>query len=123
MNKSDVGRSSMRSVKSAASTANKSANVQSKFLLKTCFLPLILTEKCFILGAKEAELAMWRKRASYDPMKAAAEGKKKQDIARRSSQQSKYCDNRCESFAFFYVLCYIYIDILRRVPPLKKSEN
>lgn len=49
---------------------------------------------------------MWRKRASYDPMKAAAEGKKKQDLARRSSQQSKYCDNRCESFAF---LCYLFV--------------
>ncbi|KAG4076068.1 hypothetical protein HA402_010863 [Bradysia odoriphaga] len=72
LNKSDVGRSSIRSVKSAASTTNKPASVQN---------------------VKEVELAMWRKRASYDPMKAAAEGKKKQELARRSSQQSKYCDN------------------------------
>ena len=28
--------------------------------------------------AKEQELEMWRRRASYDPMKAALEGKKKQ---------------------------------------------
>ncbi|XP_037043844.1 uncharacterized protein LOC119079869 isoform X3 [Bradysia coprophila] len=73
LNKSDVGRSSIRSVKSAVSTTNKQAAIQN---------------------AKEIELAMWRKRASYDPMKAAAEGKKKQELARRSSQQSKYCDNR-----------------------------
>ncbi|KAJ6645221.1 hypothetical protein Bhyg_00425 [Pseudolycoriella hygida] len=72
MNKSDIGRSSIRSVKSATSTKNNSTNASN---------------------AKEVELAMWRKRASYDPMKAAAEGKKKQELARRSSQQSKYCDN------------------------------
>lgn len=65
------------------------------------------------LDAKEVELAMWRKRASYDPMKAAAEGKKKQELARRSSQQSKYCENRCESFAFFpffHFNLYIFVD-------------
>lgn len=57
-------------------------------------------ENFSFVDVKEVELAMWRKRASYDPMKAAAEGKKKQELARRSSQQSKYCDNRCERFAF-----------------------
>lgn len=36
---------------------------------------------------KEAELAMWKRRASYDPMKAAMEGKKKQEEAKRQVQQ------------------------------------
>lgn len=30
---------------------------------------------------------MWKRRASYDPMRAAAEGKKKQMEARRKAQQ------------------------------------
>ncbi|XP_055532890.1 uncharacterized protein LOC129723000 isoform X2 [Wyeomyia smithii] len=38
-------------------------------------------------NAKEQELEMWRRRASYDPMKAAMEGKKKQEEARRQAQQ------------------------------------
>lgn len=29
------------------------------------------------LKAREQELLMWRRRATYDPMKAAAEGRKK----------------------------------------------
>lgn len=43
--------------------------------------------------AREAELAMWRRRATYDPMKAAAEGRKKQEEAKKISQKSaKYGD-------------------------------
>ncbi|XP_058830132.1 uncharacterized protein LOC131689211 isoform X2 [Topomyia yanbarensis] len=38
-------------------------------------------------NAKEQELEMWRRRASYDPMKAAMEGKRKQEEARRQTQQ------------------------------------
>uniref|UniRef100_A0A1L8DCP7 Uncharacterized protein n=1 Tax=Nyssomyia neivai TaxID=330878 RepID=A0A1L8DCP7_9DIPT len=38
---------------------------------------------------KEAELAMWKRRASYDPMKAALEGKRKQDEAKRLAQQQQ----------------------------------
>ncbi|XP_055590167.1 uncharacterized protein LOC129742309 [Uranotaenia lowii] len=37
--------------------------------------------------AKEQELEMWRRRASYDPMKAAMEGKRKQEEAKRAAQQ------------------------------------
>lgn len=51
---------------------------------------------CFVFKGstsnREAELAMWKRRASYDPMKAAAEGKKKQDEARKALQSSKYND-------------------------------
>lgn len=39
--------------------------------------------------AREVELAMWRRRATYDPMKAAAEGRKKQEEAKKSVQTSK----------------------------------
>lgn len=39
--------------------------------------------------AREVELAMWRRRATYDPMKAAAEGRKKQEEAKKAVQSSK----------------------------------
>lgn len=32
---------------------------------------------------------MWKRRAKYDPMKAAAEGKRKQEELRRLQQQDK----------------------------------
>ncbi|XP_039450243.1 uncharacterized protein LOC120429119 isoform X2 [Culex pipiens pallens] len=38
-------------------------------------------------NSKEQELEMWRRRASYDPMKAAQEGKRKQEEAKRTSRQ------------------------------------
>lgn len=38
------------------------------------------------------ELAMWRRRATYDPMKAAAEGRKKQEEAKKAAQTSKLSD-------------------------------
>jgi len=48
---------------------------------------------------KETELAMWRRRASYDPMKAAAEGRKKQEEARRQQhQQQSKLNERCDCF-------------------------
>lgn len=46
---------------------------------------------------------MWRRRASYDPMKAAAEGKKKQE-ARKVSHASKYNADRCEMLLLTYLL-------------------
>lgn len=44
-------------------------------------------------ATREADLAMWRRRASYDPMKAAAEGKRKME-ARKSEHASKF-NERC----------------------------
>lgn len=43
---------------------------------------------------REAELAMWRRRATYDPLKAAAEGRKKQqeDAKKNSQKISKSVD-------------------------------
>lgn len=57
----------------------------------------------FILAqkAKEAELAMWKRRANYDPMKAAAEDRKKKEEAKRNVQQSKLN----ERFAMLNALC------------------
>ncbi|XP_055313191.1 uncharacterized protein LOC129574762 isoform X2 [Sitodiplosis mosellana] len=51
--------------------------------------------------AREQELAMWRRRATYDPMKAAAEGRKKQEEAKKSVQSTKFGDSavlRSQSF-------------------------
>lgn len=52
--------------------------------------------------SREAELAMWRRRASYDPMKAAAEGKKKQEEARKALQTSKF-NERFASFLLIFM--------------------
>lgn len=63
MNRSDPARTSVRSVKSASSGGAKNSAA----------LAAANAQK-----AKEQELAMWKRRASYDPMKAAAEGKRKE---------------------------------------------
>lgn len=42
--------------------------------------------------AREQDLAMWRRRATYDPMKAAAEGRKKQEEAKKVAQSNKFGD-------------------------------
>ncbi|XP_055694760.1 uncharacterized protein LOC129796666 isoform X1 [Lutzomyia longipalpis] len=73
LNRGDAQRASNRSVKSAGmrpSSGKKEPPAPQK-------------------QAKEAELAMWKRRASYDPMKAALEGKRKQDEARRLAQQQQ----------------------------------
>lgn len=42
---------------------------------------------------------MWKRRASYDPMKAAAEGKKKMEEAKKMTQQQQSNFNdRCDAF-------------------------
>lgn len=64
LNRSDPVRASNRSVKSAG--GKPSGNPVAK--------------------QKENELAMWRRRATYDPMKAAAEGRRKQEEAKRTTQ-------------------------------------
>lgn len=42
-----------------------------------------------VKNAKEVELAMWKRRASYDPLKAAAEGRRKAEEAKRMAQQQQ----------------------------------
>lgn len=52
---------------------------------------------------------MWKRRASYDPMKAAAEGKKKMEEAKKMTQQqqSKFND-RCDAlFCLFKTIIFI----------------
>lgn len=50
--------------------------------------------------SKEVELAMWKRRASYDPLKAAAEGRKKAEDAKRLAQQQQMMmsSERCGIF-------------------------
>lgn len=38
------------------------------------------------LSSREMEFQNWKRRKSYDPMKAAAEGKKKAELARKQNQ-------------------------------------
>lgn len=47
---------------------------------------IILILFSLVAKQKENELAMWRRRATYDPMKAAAEGRRKQEEAKRTTQ-------------------------------------
>ena len=42
-----------------------------------------------VKNPKEIELAMWKRRASYDPLKAAAEGRRKAEEAKRLAQQQQ----------------------------------
>lgn len=37
---------------------------------------------------KEAEMVMWKRRSTYDPMKAAAEDRRRKEEARRAQSQS-----------------------------------
>lgn len=48
---------------------------------------------------------MWRRRANYDPMKAAAEGKRKQE-AKKVAQASKY-NERCEMLLLNFFLSFL----------------
>jgi hypothetical protein len=54
--------------------------------------PKIYSRISYVLtvkNPKEIELAMWKRRASYDPLKAAAEGKRKAEEAKRLAQQQQ----------------------------------
>lgn len=56
---------------------------------------------------------MWRRRASYDPMKAAQEGKRKQEEAKRTSRQPQPQAERPSNFneRFAWFLCIIYLEL------------
>lgn len=68
LNRAEPGRMSTRSVKSAGAKLPSARKEAQK-------------------NAKEQELEMWRRRASYDPMKAVQESKRKQEEAKRQAQQ------------------------------------
>lgn len=50
---------------------------------------------------------MWKRRASYDPMKAAAEGKKKMEEAKKiTQQQQSNFNDRCDAFLCLFKLIF-----------------
>lgn len=51
----------------------------SRFIFRFC-IHLTVSKQ------KEAEMAMWKRRSKYDPMKAAAEDKRKKEEAKRLAQ-------------------------------------
>ncbi|XP_053669282.1 uncharacterized protein LOC128719679 [Anopheles marshallii] len=91
MSRTDPTRMSARSIKSASSAASKSSGSGTG--------AAGVTKKDPVKIAKEQELEMWRRRASYDPMKAALEGKKKQQeesrrLAAAQQQQTQLHSER-----------------------------
>lgn len=59
---------------------------------------------------------MWKRRASYDPMKAAAEGKKKMEEAKKMTQQQQSNFNdRCDAF-----FCLFKIDFGKKLDSRKQ---
>uniref|UniRef100_A0A182JN96 Uncharacterized protein n=1 Tax=Anopheles atroparvus TaxID=41427 RepID=A0A182JN96_ANOAO len=83
LSRTDPSRMSARSIKSASSAASKSSGGGGGGAAGA-------NKKDPVKVAKEQELEMWRRRASYDPMKAALEGKKKQlEESRRMAVQQQ----------------------------------
>uniref|UniRef100_A0A182S8B6 Uncharacterized protein n=1 Tax=Anopheles maculatus TaxID=74869 RepID=A0A182S8B6_9DIPT len=94
MSRTDPTRMSARSIKSASSAASKSSGSGTG--------AGAVTKKDPVKVAKEQELEMWRRRASYDPMKAALEGKKKQQeesrrLAAAQQQQQTHSERQSKS--------------------------
>uniref|UniRef100_A0A182WQL5 Uncharacterized protein n=1 Tax=Anopheles minimus TaxID=112268 RepID=A0A182WQL5_9DIPT len=94
MSRTDPTRMSARSIKSASSAASKSSGSGTG--------AGGVTKKDPVKVAKEQELEMWRRRASYDPMKAALEGKKKQQeesrrLAAAQTQQQTHSERQSKS--------------------------
>uniref|UniRef100_A0A182R1F0 Uncharacterized protein n=1 Tax=Anopheles farauti TaxID=69004 RepID=A0A182R1F0_9DIPT len=89
MSRTDPTRMSARSIKSAGSAASKSSGSGAGGAAGGGGAGAA-AKKDPVKIAKEQELEMWRRRASYDPMKAALEGKKKQlEESRRLQQQQQ----------------------------------
>lgn len=84
--RTDCGRFSMRSSKPATPVgpAVKKDSVQSKPGKKLVGVGTS-TRSNSTLSSREVEFQNWKRRKSYDPMKAAAEGKKKEIIKKPSS--------------------------------------
>ncbi|XP_049543914.1 uncharacterized protein LOC125956262 isoform X1 [Anopheles darlingi] len=96
MSRTDPTRMSARSIRSASSTTgSKSSGTGGSAGTGAA-------KKDPLKIAKEQELEMWRRRASYDPMKAALEGKKKQleeakRIAAQQQQQQLLSERQSKS--------------------------
>lgn len=72
---------------------------------------------------KEAEMAMWKRRSKYDPMKAAAEDRRKKEEAKRlaQAQQLGVVGMPTERYDFFYL--YSFVDWSFVVRPCKRYTN
>ncbi|KOC59378.1 hypothetical protein WH47_12449 [Habropoda laboriosa] len=73
ISRTDSGRFSMRS--------NRTSNTGSKIKPKE-------TKKLTTPNAREVEMQNWKRRKSYDPMKAAMEGKRKAGLAKKNTNAS-----------------------------------
>lgn len=143
LSKADTTRLSGR-VKSAGAKPNTPVNAKGIVVHSFWSLPLDFVDSFLLFHttfvrletrAREAELAMWRRRATYDPMKAAAEGRKKQEEAKKISQKaSKYGDRYVHS----YIVCpsmhfhlsnisklhaYTHVTITFRTKSVKHRKN
>ncbi|XP_055384302.1 uncharacterized protein LOC129613972 [Condylostylus longicornis] len=82
LSRTDTTRASNRSVKSASSVSNRPSSASNKNARDSS-----------VSKQKEMELEMWRRRAKYDPMRAAAEDKRKKEEAKRQSQPAKLTES------------------------------
>lgn len=111
LSKTDPMRASGR-VKSAGAKLNTPISTKGKRrILKPKIRSLIEFLFLSLLDAKarEAELAMWRRRATYDPMKAAAEGRKKQqeDAKKNVHKGNKLVDRFVFQLVFFLIVSFV----------------
>lgn len=56
---------------------------------------------------------MWKRRAKYDPMKAAAEGKRKQALKQQNQERQSKNVERFECFFCFYAFYKIHIQNIK----------
>ncbi|CRK96722.1 CLUMA_CG009887, isoform A [Clunio marinus] len=81
-------RTAIKDRSSLSTTRDSSLNRLSDKKMSLTTAP-VATKPATVKNTKEVELAMWKRRASYDPLKAAAEGRKKAEEAKRLAQQQQ----------------------------------
>ncbi|XP_037931247.1 uncharacterized protein LOC119666050 isoform X1 [Teleopsis dalmanni] len=98
MNRADPTRMSNRSVKSVASnmTASTNNSVSSARASSAARRDVSVTKQ------KEAELAMWKRRATYDPMKAAAEDRRRKEEAKKMARNSGELNYESSYFIYYF---------------------
>ncbi|KAL9903201.1 uncharacterized protein ACN2A1_004165 isoform 1-T8 [Glossina fuscipes fuscipes] len=82
--RTDPSRSSNRSVRSVTSVMTMNATTMSVGRASSAVRRDISASK-----QKEVEMAMWKRRSKYDPMKAAAEDRRKREEAKRLAAQTQ----------------------------------
>ncbi|XP_059217297.1 uncharacterized protein LOC106089216 isoform X2 [Stomoxys calcitrans] len=83
LSRTDPSRTSNRSVRSASSAMTSSATSLGG---GTGRASSAVRRDASVSKQKEAEMAMWKRRSKYDPMKAAAEDRRKKEEAKRLAQ-------------------------------------